>query len=304
MPMRFKKPEDYGDFYGTLPPTTREQLPEPEKQSEYTREEWGKQKRLAAWKVKAARRGETSLTEAEWKVEERRAQLKGKETQRRQAAEERQKAAAQATEERQRTAAAAAEERQRAAAVKELERQGRYAEAQGRYAEAEERRLAREGEAEEAEALSAAETWTKTTGKERKARTKTIAKVIRGVASAPAKLMEGFMHPTGLGKLLPMGKGVRHPDEVVKNKTLYFGTSNALPSPMGKPLENVMDLYSTGRHKVPPIEARGVLGALKMGITDRDKIAGMTSMSRAKVDKGIAWLQQNGLIEVNRGEII
>lgn len=98
----------------------------------------------------------------------------------------------------------------------------------------------------------------------------------------------------GLGKVASI-RGIRHPDTLIdpKAKNLYLPT-NPKFSPIGRKIENPMELYFGRGMRMPP-EAQGVLGALQEGYRP-DQIEVVTGLTPQQVSRGIQYLRRHKLI--------
>lgn len=102
------------------------------------------------------------------------------------------------------------------------------------------------------------------------------------------------VRPSRLRVGLP--KGIRHPDSLIKNKELYFGSSTGSTiSPIGRQIDNPMELYF-GRASSQK-DAKVVLGALQSGATDLNSISIMTGLKENRVEAALKELERQGAFD-------
>lgn len=124
--------------------------------------------------------------------------------------------------------------------------------------------------------------------------TETATKVALAPVEAGASVASSILR--GLTKVKgSMPKGIVHPDSLIRNKDLYLGMSSDKLSPIGRRVDNPMELYF-GRKSIEK-DMSQVLGAIQSGVTDTDTIAVMTGLSGTRVNSALRELAKKEAID-------
>ncbi len=100
----------------------------------------------------------------------------------------------------------------------------------------------------------------------------------------------------GLGKaIIKRMRGIKHPDELVKNHELYGMSEGPRRMPNGNYYSGDWhDLYILpGRGGIKD-DAKAVLGALESGVTDINSISVQTGLPQNRIEAALNYLNRNG----------